>query len=44
MDASKVCADSGATFTYVTHDLAEGRMLLQARRVVLLALEVSARG
>ena len=30
---------SGATMTYVTTDLAEGRMLLQARRVVLMALE-----
>ncbi|HEX4700607.1 MAG TPA: FAD-linked oxidase C-terminal domain-containing protein [Pseudonocardiaceae bacterium] len=35
----RMCADSGATMTYVTGDLAEGRMLLQARRVVLMALE-----
>jgi glycolate oxidase len=35
----RICADAGATMTYVTDDLAEGRMLLQARRVVLLALE-----
>jgi glycolate dehydrogenase FAD-linked subunit len=35
----RLCSDSGATMTYVTTDLAEGRMLLQARRVVLLALE-----
>jgi glycolate oxidase subunit GlcD len=35
----RLCADSDATMTYVTHDLTEGRMLLQARRVVLLALE-----
>ncbi|HEY0803663.1 MAG TPA: FAD-linked oxidase C-terminal domain-containing protein [Pseudonocardiaceae bacterium] len=35
----RLCSDSGATMTYVTEDLAEGRMLLQARRVVLLALE-----
>lgn len=36
----RICADSGATMTYTTEDLAEGRMLLQARRVVLLALEL----
>jgi glycolate oxidase len=36
----RICADAGATMTYVTDDLAEGRMLLQARRVVLLALEM----
>jgi len=35
----RLCADSGATMTYVTDDIAEGRMLLQARRVVLMALE-----
>ena len=35
----RLCSDNGATMTYVTEDLAEGRMLLQARRVVLLALE-----
>ncbi len=36
----RICADANATMTYVTDDLAEGRMLLQARRVVLLALEM----
>jgi glycolate oxidase len=36
----RICADSGATMTYATDDLNEGRMLLQARRVVLLALEM----
>lgn len=36
----RICADSGATMTYATTDLTEGRMLLQARRVVLLALEM----
>jgi glycolate oxidase len=36
----RMCTDSGATMTYVTDDLAEGRMLLQARRVVLTALEL----
>ena len=36
----RVCADAGATFSYVTDDLAEGRMLLQARRDVLPSLEV----
>ena len=35
-----VCGASGATFSYVTSDLAEGRLLLQARRDVLPALEV----
>ncbi|HEX5401132.1 MAG TPA: FAD-linked oxidase C-terminal domain-containing protein [Pseudonocardiaceae bacterium] len=35
----RICTDSGASMTYATEDLAEGRMLLQARRVVLLALE-----
>jgi glycolate oxidase len=35
----RICEDSGATMTYATADLAEGRMLLQARRVVLTALE-----
>ncbi|HEY4456059.1 MAG TPA: FAD-linked oxidase C-terminal domain-containing protein [Pseudonocardiaceae bacterium] len=34
-----ICADAGATMSYSTTDLAEGRMLLQARRVVLMALE-----
>jgi glycolate oxidase len=35
-----VCGEAGAVFSYVTSDLAEGRMLLQARRDVLPALEV----
>ncbi len=35
----QICADAGADMTYVTDDLAEGNMLLQARRVVLTALE-----
>jgi glycolate oxidase len=35
----RICTDSGATMTYSTDDLAEGRMLLHARRVVLMALE-----
>ncbi|HEX7660787.1 MAG TPA: FAD-linked oxidase C-terminal domain-containing protein [Pseudonocardiaceae bacterium] len=34
-----ICESNGAGMTYLTDDLAEGRMLLQARRVVLLALE-----
>ena len=36
----KVCVEAGAVFSYVTDDLAEGRMLLQARRAVLTSLEV----
>ncbi|HEX3789193.1 MAG TPA: FAD-linked oxidase C-terminal domain-containing protein [Pseudonocardiaceae bacterium] len=36
----RICTDSGATMAYATSDLAEGRMLLHARRVVLTALEV----
>jgi glycolate oxidase len=36
----RICTDSGATMTYATDDLTEGRMLLQARRVVLVALEL----
>jgi len=36
----RVCVDAGATFAYVTDDLAEGRMLLQARRDVLNSLEL----
>ncbi|MGH3621389.1 MAG: FAD-binding oxidoreductase, partial [Sciscionella sp.] len=36
----RICEDSGATMTYTTDDLNEGRMLLQARRVVLTALEM----
>ena len=40
MDAVEaVCLAEGSTFTYVTDDLAEGRMLLQARRDVLPSLE-----
>ncbi|RZQ65228.1 FAD-binding oxidoreductase [Amycolatopsis suaedae] len=35
----QICTDSGADMVYATDDLAEGRMLLQARRVVLTALE-----
>jgi glycolate oxidase len=35
-----ICVDAGATMAYATTDLAEGRMLLQARRVVLMALEL----
>ncbi|MPY98867.1 MAG: FAD-binding protein [Actinophytocola sp.] len=35
----QICVDAGADMTYVTDDLAEGNMLLQARRVVLTALE-----
>ena len=35
----QICADCGATMVYATDDLAEGKMLLQARRVVLTALE-----
>src|SRR6476469_3491007 len=36
----QACVGAGAVFNYVTEDLAEGRMLLQARRVVLTSLEV----
>ncbi|MBW4715627.1 FAD-binding oxidoreductase [Saccharothrix obliqua] len=36
----QVCVDAGASLTYVTEDLAEGRDLLTARRSVLTALEV----
>ncbi|GAA1980066.1 FAD-binding oxidoreductase [Amycolatopsis minnesotensis] len=35
----QICTDCGSDMTYVTEDLAEGNMLLQARRVVLTALE-----
>ncbi|QWF80781.1 FAD-binding oxidoreductase [Amycolatopsis sp. CA-230715] len=35
----QICLDCGSDMTYVTDDLAEGNMLLQARRVVLTALE-----
>lgn len=34
------CTEAGAVFSYVTSDLAEGRMLMQARRDVLTSLEV----
>jgi glycolate oxidase subunit GlcD len=36
----QICVDSGADLAYSTEDLAEGNMLLQARRVVLTALEI----
>ncbi|RSM68914.1 FAD-binding oxidoreductase [Kibdelosporangium aridum] len=36
----QVCRSAGADLAYTTHDPAEGQMLLQARRVVLTALEV----
>ncbi len=36
----ELCLSAGATFAYHTADLEEGRMLLQARRDVLTALEV----
>ncbi|GAA0608135.1 FAD-linked oxidase C-terminal domain-containing protein [Kutzneria viridogrisea] len=36
----QACKASGADMTYVTEDLAEGQMLLTARRAVLTALEV----
>ncbi|WIX80940.1 FAD-linked oxidase C-terminal domain-containing protein [Amycolatopsis carbonis] len=35
----RICADCGADLVYATDDLEEGKMLLQARRVVLTALE-----
>ena len=35
----QICNDCGADLAYTTEDLEEGRMLLQARRVVLTALE-----
>ncbi|MGC7093470.1 FAD-binding oxidoreductase [Amycolatopsis lurida] len=35
----QICLDCGSDMTYATDDLAEGNMLLQARRVVLTALE-----
>ncbi|MGH3451808.1 MAG: FAD-binding oxidoreductase, partial [Haloechinothrix sp.] len=34
----QICSDARADMTYATDDLAEGNMLLQARRVVLTAL------
>lgn len=39
-EIERVCDDAGATMTYATDDVAEGAMLLQARRVVLTALEM----
>lgn len=39
-ELERVCAEAGSTFRYVTDDLAEGRLLLQARRLVLTSLEV----
>jgi glycolate oxidase len=36
----QVCRSTGADLAYTTHDLAEGQMLLAARRAVLTALEV----
>ncbi|HEV7976746.1 FAD-binding oxidoreductase [Amycolatopsis sp.] len=36
----QICTDCGADLVYSTDDLAEGNMLLQARRVVLNALEL----
>jgi glycolate oxidase len=36
----RLCEKGGALFTHTTDDQAEGAMLLQARRVVLMALEV----
>ncbi|WP_033290019.1 FAD-binding oxidoreductase [Amycolatopsis jejuensis] len=35
----QICSDCGADLVYATDDLEEGKMLLQARRVVLTALE-----
>ncbi|OZM71420.1 FAD-binding oxidoreductase [Amycolatopsis antarctica] len=35
----QICTDCGADMVYATDDIAEGNMLLQARRVVLTALE-----
>ncbi|WP_410666908.1 FAD-binding oxidoreductase [Amycolatopsis sp. cmx-4-68] len=39
----QICVDCGADLAYTTEDLEEGRMLLQARRVVLTALETYGR-
>ncbi|GAA4538628.1 FAD-binding oxidoreductase [Amycolatopsis samaneae] len=36
----QICTDCGADLVYATDDLEEGKMLLQARRVVLTALEM----
>ncbi|KOX03173.1 FAD-binding oxidoreductase [Micromonospora sp. DT68] len=36
---TRICQDAGATTTHSTQDLAEGNLLLQARRVSLTALE-----
>ncbi|HEY7592747.1 MAG TPA: FAD-binding protein, partial [Actinophytocola sp.] len=35
----QICLDCGSTMAYATDDLAEGKMLMQVRRVVLTALE-----
>ncbi|MFD2417820.1 FAD-binding oxidoreductase [Amycolatopsis pigmentata] len=35
----KICLECGSTMAYATDDLAEGKMLLETRRVVLTALE-----
>jgi len=35
----QICTDAGADMSYTTEDRQEGRMLLEARRVVLTALE-----
>ncbi|MBB5905882.1 FAD-binding oxidoreductase [Actinoalloteichus hymeniacidonis] len=40
----QLCIDVGADFAYSTSDLAEGRLLLAARRAVLPALELLGRG
>lgn len=37
---AQVCTDAGADLVHTTYDLAEGQMLLRARRAVLMALEV----
>jgi glycolate oxidase len=36
----QVCVDTGAELAHTTYDIAEGQMLLKARRAVLMALEV----
>jgi glycolate oxidase len=36
----QVCADAGAELVHTTYDLAEGALLLKARRAVLMALEI----
>jgi glycolate oxidase len=37
---AQICSSTGADLAYTTHDLAEGQMLLKARRAVLTALEI----